>query len=304
MPIPTPINRERSTSSIDPLFQELKMPFSVLILTLNEEANLPACLKAVEWCDDIVVLDSFSQDRSTEIAGQFGARVFQRRFDDFASQRNFALENVSFKHDWVFHLDADEVFTPELRSEVEFKIQQPDCDAYYIPSKMMMKGKWLRHAGLYPSYQVRLTRLKVFRFKQVGHGQREDIDNSRVGRLSNPYIHNSFSKGLGDWIDRHNRYSTLEAQESLKEVEGQGFSWAGLFAADGIRRRRALKHLSYRMPFRPFLRFVYMYFFRLGFLDGVQGWIYCSLLAMYESMIAMKMAEARRAVHKDETVPR
>jgi glycosyltransferase involved in cell wall biosynthesis len=278
------------------------MTFSILILTLNEEANLPACLKAVEWCDDIVVLDCFSQDRSTEIAAQFGARVFQRKFDDFASQRNFALETVSFKYPWIFHLDADELFTPELRSEVESKIEQADCDAYFVPSKMIMHGKWLRHAGLYPSYQVRLTRLKAFRFKQVGHGQREDIEGSRIGRLSNPYIHNSFSKGLGDWIDRHNRYSTLEAQESLKEVEGQRFSWAGVFAADSIRRRRALKYLSYRMPFRPFLRFVYMYFIRMGFLDGVQGWIYCSLLAMYESMIAMKKVEVRRAVHKDNKI--
>ena len=176
------------------------MPISVLILTLNEEANLPACLDALRWCDDIVVLDSHSKDRTVEIAERYGARVFSRTFDDFAQQRNYALQNIPFKNEWIFHLDADEIMTEGLRSEMEQNIQTTSYDAFRVPSKMMLFGKWLRFSGMYPSYQVRLTRYPVFKFRQVGHGQKEDMDQSRIGTLNNPYLHYSFSRGFKDWF--------------------------------------------------------------------------------------------------------
>lgn len=262
---------------------------SILILTNNEEQNLPRCLHALAWCDDVVVVDDYSTDNTVRIAQQYGARVYQRRFDHFAGQRNYALEQVDFKHEWILHLDADEVCTPELIQEIEQAIEDPSHDAYRIPSKMIFRGRWLRRAGMYPTYQVRLGRHPVFRFKQVGHGQREDIDPESVGTLCSPYEHHSF-RGLDDWFQRHNRYSSDEAELCVK-TNGAELDLAGLLSFDKTRRRRAAKALSYRLPFRPLLRFLYVYLFRLGFLEGARGFEYAYMLAIYEAMSDLKIKE-------------
>ena len=266
---------------------------SVLILTLNEEANLPRCLDALDWADDVLVVDSFSTDRTVEVAEARGARVLQRRFDDFAGQRNFGLSEGGLKHDWVLHLDADEVVLPELHDEMFRVIEDERKDAYRVPSKMMLHGQWLRHAGMYPTYQVRLGRREALQFEQVGHGQRETLPPERLGTLEHALIHYSFSKGLEDWFEKHNRYSTVEARLALEEAAAGDMDWAGLVATDGTRRRRALKKLAPRLPFRPTLRFIYMYVLRRGFLDGAAGYTYCRLLSMYEAMTVMKIKERR-----------
>ena len=271
------------------------MNISVLLLTLNEEANLPACLAAVAWSDDIVVLDSYSRDDTVAVAQRLGARVYQRAFDSFAGQRNHALDAIAFKNEWILHLDADEIITPELHAEMLRAVRDGRYDAYRIPSKMMFFGQWLRYSGLYPSYQVRFGHRERFRFKQVGHGQREDLAPERVGTLTQPYLHYSFSKGLTEWFDKHNRYATDEARETVKRLEANsGIDWTGLVSEDQTRRRRALKELSFHLPCRPALRFFYMYLLRLGFMDGVPGYHYCRLLAIYEYLIVLKMKEIRQ----------
>jgi glycosyltransferase involved in cell wall biosynthesis len=270
------------------------LSISILILTFNEEKNLLACLEAIVWCDDIVVLDSFSTDGTVEIARKFRVRVYQRQFDNFASQRNFALVNLEFKHKWVFHLDADEIITEDLKSEMEREIENAKVDAFRVPSKLIMFGKWLRFSGMYPAYQVRLGRVGVLRFKQVGHGQREDIDADRVGTLRNPYLHYSFSKGFEDWFTKHNLYSTQEAVEGLMILGKKSIDWGGLFSMGApTRRRRALKDIAVWLPFRPLLRFLYIYILRCGFLDGKAGLTYCLLMTIYEYMITLKMKELR-----------
>ncbi len=270
------------------------MSISILILTFNEKENLPACLEAIAWCDDIVVVDSFSTDGTVEIAKKSGARVYQRKFDNFANQRNFALENFEFRNEWVFHLDADEIITDELKSEMDMEIENSKVDAFRVPSKMIMFGKWLKFSGMYPAYQVRLGRIGALRFKQVGHGQREDIDAIRVGTLKNPYLHYSFSKGFEDWFAKHNHYSTQEAVEGLGLLGEKSLDGSGLLSmGEPTRRRRALKELSVRLPFRPLLRFLYIYILRRGFLDGRAGFTYCLLLSIYEYMIVLKMKELR-----------
>jgi glycosyltransferase involved in cell wall biosynthesis len=266
---------------------------SVLILTLNEEDNLPRCLDALDWADDVLVVDSFSTDRTVEIAEARGARVVQRRFDDFAGQRNFGLTEGGLKHEWVLHLDADEVVPSELRDEMFRVIEDDSKDAYRVPSKMMLHGRWLRHAGMYPAYQVRLGRREALQFEQVGHGQRETLPSERVGTLEHAFLHYSFSKGLDDWFEKHNRYSTAEARLALEEAVSGEMDWAGLVASDGTRRRRALKKVAARFPFRPTLRFLYMYVLRRGFLDGAAGYTYCRLLSMYEAMTVLKIKEQR-----------
>jgi glycosyltransferase involved in cell wall biosynthesis len=273
---------------------KLTPSFSVLILTYNEEMNLPGCLESIGWCDDIVVLDSYSSDSTVALAeAHASVRVFQRKFDDFAGQRNFAIDTVEFKYDWVFHLDADEHFTPALVEECR---QQMACDAqsgYQVPSKMMLWGRWLKHAGVYPVYQMRFHKLGEVRFEQYGHGQREGESKRGIGFLQEPYEHHSFGKGLAEWFDRHNRYSSNEAQETVARLAENKLKVGDCFAGDKIVRRRALKELSFRLPCRPLFRFVYQYFIKLGFLDGRPGFAYSMMLALYESQISLKVMELK-----------
>lgn len=265
--------------------------FSILILTRNEEDNIRGCLESVAWCDDVVVLDSLSDDDTVCVARDAGARIFEREFDDFAGQRNYAIDNVEFLNDWVFHLDADERFTPELREECRHVIQQDEFSGFQVPSRMILWGRWLKHAACYPVYQMRLMKLGEVRFTQHGHGQREVKAKRGIGKLSSPYDHLSFSKGLSEWFERHNRYSTQEAEQAAQELAEGGIDWKGLLSRDSVRRRRALKGVSLRLPFRPSLKFLYLYVFRLGFLDGLPGLTYCTLQALYERMICLKMRE-------------
>jgi glycosyltransferase involved in cell wall biosynthesis len=242
-----------------------------------------------------MVLDSFSYDRTLEMAKERGARVYQNPFVNFAEQRNFGLDRGNLRHDWVLHLDADEVVTPKLHRELIEKATNCDKDAYRIASKMMFQKRWLKYSGLYPSYQVRFGKRDKFRFVQVGHGQRENAGLERVGTLLEPLMHFSFSKGIEDWIESHNRYSTAEAAHFLEISGHQAIDWLGLFPfCDSLRRRRALKNVFNVLPCRPTLRFLYMFCFRLGFLDGSAGFTYCRLLAMYEYFITLKIRESRR----------
>ena len=266
-------------------------PISVLVLTFNEAENLPRCLASVSWADDVLVVDSFSTDETVTVARAHGARVVQRAFDDFAGQRNFGTEHGELRHGWVLHLDADEVVPPELRDELVDILATAGRPAYRVASKMMFQGRWLRHAGMYPAYQVRFGRRDRLRFKQVGHGQREDLPADEVGTLRHALEHYSFSKGLEAWFAKHNRYSSDEAAEALRQEEP--LDWMGLVARDRTRRRRALKRLASQLPFRPTLRFLYMYVLRRGMLDGKAGLTYCRLLSTYEAMTVAKEQELR-----------
>ena len=272
-------------------------PVSVLVLTYNEEDNLPRCLASVAWADDVLVLDSFSTDRTVEIARAHGARVLQRAFDTFADQRNFGIDEGRLRHDWVLHLDADEVVPDALRDElVQTARSGGEHPAYRVASRMMFQGRWLRYAGMYPAYQVRFGHRDRLRFHQVGHGQRESLPADEVGTLRHDLEHYSFSKGLHEWFAKHNRYSTDEAALALRQ-QADAVDWAALAAPDRTRRRRALKALAARMPMRPSLRFLYMYVLRRGFLDGRAGLTYCRLLSTYEAMTVAKERELRLRQH-------
>ena len=269
---------------------------SVLILTHNEELNLPRCLESVNWADDVLVVDSFSTDRTVEIAQAAGARVLQHPFKNFAEQRNLGLAQGNLKHEWVLHLDADEVVTEALQAEIIKTASHGSAakDAYRVASKMMFEGRWLKRAGMYPSYQVRLGRKDKLTFVQVGHGQRETLMPEKLGTLVEPLVHYSFGKGLHDWVQKHNRYSTDEAL-LLLAANREPLDWRGIFStSDPTRRRRSLKRLFLRLPGRPWLRFIYMYFIRRGFLDGMAGYHYCRLLAFYELLILLKEKELKQ----------
>jgi hypothetical protein len=164
--------------------------------------------------------------------------------------------------------------------------------AYRVRFKTMFCGRWIRHSSLYPTWVVRLFKPERVSFERSVN-LRYVIDGPE-GRLTNHFEHYTFNKGLNAWFDRHNRYSWKEAEEGLQSLAAGGLRWADLFARDPASRRRALKELSFRLPCRPFLRFLYMYIVRRGFLDGGAGFTYCRLLTIYEDMIVLKMREIQR----------
>ena len=267
-----------------------RLPLSVLILTKNEEARLAACLRSVATCDDVVVLDSGSTDRTVEIARTLGARVFVHPFRDFAQQRNHGMDTVPFRHPWVFHLDADEVMTPELIAECAQLDPAGPFDGYYAAPRMMFHGHWLKRCTDFPAWQARCVRVGRFRFVQAGHGQRE-APGLRLGFLRGTYLHDISVADLAAWERKHRRYAREEAAAFLAEGET---SLAPLWRGPSLARRRTLKRISYALPARPLLRFIYQYFLRLGFLDGAPAWRYCRLLARYERFAAEALAELRQ----------
>jgi len=268
---------------------------SILILTHNEENNLPRCLEAVKWSNDIVVLDSFSTDRTVEIAKAAGARVYQRAFDNEASQRTYSLRELSFKYPWIYNPDADEEPTPELCREMLAVVQdtQAKAVAYRMRFKTMFMGKWIRFSSLYPTWVIRLFRPEKIQLERSVN--LSYVVKGLERKLVSHFLLFAFGNGVDACFTKHKRYSHYEALETLKSLR-QGFNgWGDLLNfSDSARRRQALKQLSFRLPCRPTLRFLYMYLVRGGILDGRPGFRYCRLLSIYEYMISLKINELRR----------
>ena len=272
--------------------------FSVLVLTLNEERNLPHCLASVSRCDDIVVLDSGSADRTAEIARAAGARVFVHPFVNFAQQRNHAHEHIPFRHPWVFHLDADEQLTPalfdECRQTSAASTNAPPLDGYLVAPRMMFRGRWIPRCTDFPAYQARFVAPARFRFVQAGHGQRE-APGQKLGTLRENYLHDLSSETEDAWLAKHRRYAREEAAAIVADPVSSAHLFRTLFAGPALARRRALKRLSYALPARPAFRFVYQYLLRGGFLDGAPAWHYCRLLATYERFARDELRRLRRS---------
>jgi glycosyltransferase involved in cell wall biosynthesis len=267
---------------------------SVLILTRNEERDLPGCLQSVSWSDDVHVFDSFSTDGTVATAAVGGARVTQRAFDGYASQRNAALRGLHFQHDWVLSLDADERVPDALAEEMRAFVQSAPLDvaAARIRRRDFFMGTWLRHAQLSP-YFIRLVRPRRV------HYEREInevlVVDGRIHDLREPFDHFPFSKGVAHWIDKHNRYSTMEAELIRRaQHEQPKFSWrSAMFARDFNLRRVHQKGLFYRLPCRPLVKLIYLSIFRRAFLDGTAGVTYAVLQSIYEYFIVLRTRELR-----------
>lgn len=274
------------------------MSVSIFIQTLNEEDNLPGLLESVAWADDVVVLDSLSTDRTREISEASGARWFERAYDGRGNHQNWAMENIKFKYQWVFYLDADERMTPELRKEIDLIVEQWDSGqrskenndpvAYYCGRKNIFRGQWLKHA-MPPGNIMRFFQPKTIRFARDANPI-PTVDGE-IGYLKEHFMHYNFSKGIREWIERHNRYSSYESVETMRALADNPVQVGNLFSSDRNTRRLELKNISFRMPMRPMLKFLYMYVLGMGFLDGQAGWTYCKLQAMYEYMIVLKVRE-------------
>ncbi len=268
------------------------MSISVVILTLNEELNLAGCLESVRWCDDVVVLDSFSRDGTVAIAGKYGARVLERRFDDYARQRNFALQEIAYRHPWLLMLDADERVPVELEREMRQAVgAAPDEVALFrMRRKDHLFGRWIRGSSGYPTWFGRLMRLGKVRVERTIN--EEYHADGQVRELVEHLHHFPFNKGFAAWIEKHDRYSTMEAE--LRLAGGTPARVSEIFSGDATQRRRALKAALYRVPGRPLLVFIALYLFRGGVIEGRAGLTFSLLRAWYEYMIDCKYFELRR----------
>jgi glycosyltransferase involved in cell wall biosynthesis len=276
--------------------------FSIYILTHNEELDIAACIESaiVSAKDraaelDIIVIDSLSRDRTGEIAARYTqkypVRVIQHAFESHGKQRTWMIREVPTQYEWAYILEADERFTPELFQECLETIENPEHVGYFVAERVMFLETWIKHSTQYPRYQMRLFDKKYVWFSDYGHTEREECEGS-TGYLKETYPHYTQGKGLARWFDKHNIYSTNEAKETVKQLGQGGVNWGDLFfGKTEIARRHALKDLSHRLPFRPLMRFLYMYVVLLGCLDGRAGFAWCMLQAFYEYMIVLKAWE-------------
>jgi len=258
-------------------------PISIVILTQDEEVNIGACLDSVSAFDDVHVLDSGSTDATVRIVQERGIPLYHHAFSGFGDQRNWAIDNIPTRHDWQFQIDADERLTPEFAAEMLEVIERhPDHGGFEVASKLMFGKSWLRRAGNYPTYQVRLFHRERLRYVNHGHGQRETTSRP-IGRLRQPFLHYAFAKGLDHWFCRHAVYARKEAEQSFRNDERPSI-WR-LFSSNRTMRHRAIKRLSARLPGRYFLRLFYSLIIKGAFLDGQAGIAYAHMIATYESMI-------------------
>lgn len=274
-----------------------RVAVSAMIFTLNEEVQLPSCLEALAWCDDVIVVDSFSTDATEAICNAAGVRFFQNCFTGFGDQRNWALENTRPRHEWVLILDADERVTPALVEELKARIATTAADigAYRIRRRFHLWGRWLRYSSLYPTWVVRLIHRDRVRYVNRGHAETQEVQGS-VADLDNDLIDENL-KGIDDWFARQNRYSTKDAEYEVAR-DGAGIHWSGIFSTDGLIRRATLKQVAARLPFRPLLYFIYSYFLRLGFLDGRDGLQFCLMKASYQRMLVSKKYDFLRRMNR------
>lgn len=277
-----------------------RIPVSVVVPIKNEAANLPRCLASVGWADEIFVVDSQSTDGSQHIAEEHGATVVQFDFNGtWPKKKNWALENLPFRNEWVFLLDADEVLPNEAEAEFRSAIANAGKVAgYWINRRFMFMGKWLRHA-YYPNWNLRLFLHSSGRYEKLTEAATESGDNEvhehvvvqgATARLRCQLDHYAFPS-VAVFVEKHNRYSNWEAQVAL--AEARGVRSIQLQSATVARRRR-LKRLAQRLPFRPFLRFLHVYVWQRGFLDGREGYYFARLHGFYEFLSVAKTHELRK----------
>lgn len=282
-----------------------KVPVSIIVPIRNEAENLPRCLASIGWADEIFVVDSQSSDGSIELADRAGAKVVQFEFNGtWPKKKNWALENLPFRNDWIFILDADE--TLPLEAEAEFRdaiANAGEIAGYWINRHFMFLGRWLKHA-YYPNWNLRLFRHSLGRYEKLTDSPTNSGDNEvhehvivqgSTGRLRCEMDHYAFPS-VEVFIEKHNRYSNWEARVATERHLAMS---SGQLHHERVNRRRKLKLLSQRLPFRGLLRFLYVYIWQRGFLDGREGYYFARLHGIYEFLSVAKTYELEKKLSKD-----
>lgn len=255
---------ERPGQSILIPVKASSVPISVVIITRDEEKNIAGCLQSVQWAEDIVVVDAESRDRTVELCKKFTPRVYQRPWPGYAEQKSFALRHA--KREWVLSLDADERVSDELREEISALVMsQPECDGYYLPRLSGYLGKWIRHCGWYPGYQLRLFRKSRTSVAQA-RVHEGFVVRGKVGYLHGALLHYSY-RDLEENVRKLNRYSTLEAHDRLKHAQVR---W-------------------YHFVFHPLSEFWRKFVLRKGLREGMHGFVLCTMSAFQKMVLYMKI---------------
>ncbi len=277
------------------------VPVSVLIPVKNEAANLPRCLESVKWAAEVIVVDSQSTDGTQALAQKFGARVVQFEYKGgWPKKKEWALRNLPFAHPWVLLLDADEVMPVESAEEIRAIVTNPAPahNGYWINRRFFFLDQWLRHA-YFPNWNLRLVRHALAHFEKLTGSDTRSGDNEvhehllvegTTGRLQSMMDHYAFPT-IDAFVEKHNRYSNWEATVALESAVNHNA--ASLQKAD-VGWRRRLKGWARRLPCRPTLRFLYVYLWQGGILDGRAGWYFARLHAYYEFLTVAKTYELRR----------
>jgi len=295
------IETKTESEPISSLRLQPALPVSVIIPARNEARNLPRCLAALKEVGEIYLIDSQSTDDTVRIAESYGARVVQFHYHGgWPKKRQWAMDTLPLAYDWILLLDADEVLTPQLAEEIQFAIQDRRINGYSIALEMHFLGRHLRHSG------ASFEKLSLFR-KGQGHYECRLYDqnvnmadmevhehviiNGATRRLCHPLIHHNV-ESLDRYIAKHNEYSNWEAHVWLDGPQGRSQVQPAFFGTQAQRRRWLRRHFL-EFPGSPLLFFLYKYFARLGFLDGIPGLIYCAFQGIQFFHIKAKIYELR-----------
>ncbi|MCX5661675.1 MAG: glycosyltransferase family 2 protein [Planctomycetota bacterium] len=259
-------------------------PVSVLVLARDEQACLPACLASVAWCDDVVVLDGGSKDRTLAIAREKpNVRVVERKWDDEVAQRTFGLKEIEFRNPWVLILDADETVPPDLAHEISQTLTGAGPEtthaAFALRYREMYRGRWIRHGGAYPIWSTRLVRPGRVRYENFRGAARLVVDGT-IGKLQGHFIHEGLDAGMRRYFDRRNLAAQVESRATARPLGSLGSDAGGW---------------GLGLTLDMWAQFVWTFIFRLGFLDGVAGFHFCAIHAMQVYWVGMKVMEQERA---------
>ncbi|MGA2498266.1 MAG: glycosyltransferase family 2 protein [Tepidisphaeraceae bacterium] len=273
-----------------------RVPITFILLARDEEVNIPHALgSVVDWAEQVFVVDSGSTDRTREITESLGAAFVPHPWEGYARQKNWALDNLPIHTPWVFILDADESITKDLREALTRTAVADNCreNGFYINRRIIILGKWIRHCGYYPSWNIRFFRRGKARYAIRSVHEHMVVDGS-VGYLDGEMMHDD-RRGLYHFIEKHNWYSTLEAREAVRLDASEDYSQkVRLIGGGSVERRRWLKRYVWPwLPLRWLARFFSMYILKMGFMDGWVGFHFCVMLAIYEYQIFLKTNELR-----------
>jgi len=279
----------------------LKAPVSVLVPVRNEAENLRRCLPALAWADEVIVVDSGSTDGTARVAESFGAAVVQFHFNGaYPKKKNWALENLPFRNEWVLIVDADEVVVPALAGEIARRTAAGEADGFYLNMKYYFLGRRIRHCGYAEAWNLRLFRHRLGRYERmpvapgVDTGDNEAHEHvelrGKALRLRHELDHHAYPT-VAAWVEKHNRYAVWEAEMYERFLREPVPASIG----PGKRFKRRLKKVYLRLPMRPAVRFLYAYVLRLGFLDGRPGLVFCTLLAFYDFLAWANVYQKRVA---------